>query len=470
MDRPKRDEIYELRIDDIGSEGNGIGRINGEFVVFVPKTVPGDIVKAKIRKTRKNYSEARLLEITKDSEYRVMPECRYFGTCNGCKLQNVDYDFQLSTKRNIVKNSFERIGGFSGIDIPDVIGSENVYFYRNKLEFSFSGDRWLTEEDMNNENADRSFALGYHIPGSYDKIIDIYDCRLQSEVSNRILNLTREFFKTRNISVYSTKTGEGFLRYLVIRQSAKTNDLMVNLITFENDRELIEEYSESLREDVPEVTTLINSVSTSKAQVAQFEISNTIFGKGFIEEKIGNYRFKIMPGTFFQTNSIQCEKLFQKVVEFAKFEKSENVLDLYCGCGAISLYISGYVNRVYGVELSNDSIEMAKENAELNGVNNCEFEVYDVKDFLGQINNKADKHWDTFILDPPRSGIHPKVAEYILEYEPKKIIYVSCNPGTQARDLMMLSSKYEITDIQPVDMFPHTFHIENVVRLDLKTG
>ena len=470
MDRPKRDEIVELRIEDIGSEGNGIGRINGEFVVFVPKTVPGDLVKAKIRKTKKNYSEAKLEEITEQSVNRVQPECRYFGTYNGCKMQNIEYNFQLEIKKNIVKNSFERIGGFTGIevDIPDVTGSSNIYYYRNKLEFSFSGDRWLTEEDMNTENAEGSFALGYHIPGFYEKILDINECCLQSDISNKILNFTRDFFKSRNVSIYSTKTGNGYLRYLVIRQSAGTKDLMVNLITFGEEQKLIKDYAESLRNEVPEITTMINSISTSKAQVAQFEISNTIFGKGFIEEKIGNYRFKIMPGTFFQTNSIQCEKLFQHVVEFAEFDKSENVLDLYCGCGAISLYISGYVNKVYGVELSNDSIEMARENAELNNVKNCEFEACDVKDFLRQINDKADEHWDTFILDPPRSGIHPRAAEYILNYMPKKIIYVSCNPGTQARDLMMLSSKYEITDIQPVDMFPHTFHIENVVRMDLK--
>ncbi len=469
MDRPKRDEIFELKIEDIGSEGNGIGRINGEFVVFVPKTVPGDIVKAKIRKTKKNYSEAKLVEITEPSASRVVPECRYFGTCNGCKMQNIEYKTQLKIKKNIVKNSYERIGGFTGIDIPDVIGSANIYYYRNKLEFSFSADRWLTEEDMNNENADRSFALGYHIPGFYEKILDINECCLQSDISNRILNCTREFFKSRNISVYSTKTGTGFLRYLVIRQSAKTNDLMVNLITFEDDRGLIEKYAETLKKEVPEITTLINSISTSKAQVAQFEISNTIFGKGFIEEMIGNYSFKVMPGTFFQTNSGQCDKLFQKVVEFAKFEKNENVLDLYCGCGAISLYISGYVNKVYGVELGIDSVEMAKENAALNNVRNCEFETSDVKDFLQNHIDKSTHKWNTFILDPPRSGIHPKAAEYILAYGPKKIIYVSCSPGTQARDLMLLAPKYEITAIQPVDMFPHTFHIENVVRLDLKS-
>lgn len=470
MDKPRRDELYELRIDDIGSEGNGIGRINGEFVVFVPKTIPGDFAKIKIRKTKKNFSEARLVELLEPSAGRVAAECRYFGTCNGCKLQNTDYNYQLEIKKNIVKNAFERIGGFSGLTIPEVIGSANRYFYRNKLEYTFSGDRWLTEEDMKTENADRSFALGYHIPGFYEKILDIYDCRLQSDLSNRILNFTREFFKSRNVSTYSTRTGSGYLRYLVIRQSSGTDDVMVNLITFSNEKELMLEYAQDIEKEIPHITTLINSISTSKAQVAQFESSHTIFGKGFIEETIGAYKFKIMPGTFFQTNSSQCEKLFEQVVKFGRFKGDENVLDLYCGCGAISLFVSGFVKAVYGVELSEDSIEMAKENAGLNNVNNCEFEACDVKDFLLRQSDKHDKKWDTIILDPPRSGIHPKAAELILNYEPEKIIYVSCNPATQARDLMMLTSKYEITGIQPVDMFPHTFHIENVVRLDFRGG
>ncbi len=476
MDRPKRDEIYEVTIDDIGAEGSGIGRIGGEFVVFVPGTVPGDKVKAIIKKTKKNFAQSNLESIVSPSENRVEPECEYFSSCNGCKMQNINYSKQLEIKRKIVLDSFERIGGFSDIEIPGVLGSENIYFYRNKLEFSFSNDRWLTDKDMDSPIADKTFALGYHIPGFIDKILDIRKCYLQSDVSSRILNFTRVYFKERNTSIYSSKIHSGYLRFLVIRQSANTSDLMVNLITFSEEPELIREYSEGLKREVPEVSTIINAISTSRAQVANAETQNVVYGKGFIEEIIGKYKFKITPGSFFQTNSKQCEKLFEQIVKLGDFTNDEHLLDLYCGCGAISLYVSGLVKSVHGVELSRESIEMADTNASINGVTNCSFMAMDVKDYLAVLSSpeteipegKLINKFDTFILDPPRSGIHPKAAEYILKYKPKKIIYVSCNPATQARDLQLLSGKYSISSVQPVDMFPHTFHIENVVRLDLK--
>jgi 23S rRNA (uracil1939-C5)-methyltransferase len=467
MDKPRKDDVIELTIEDIGFEGKGIGRYNGEFVVFVPNTVPGDSVKARIKRTKKNYADAKLEEILVSSDKRVIPQCVYFGTCNGCKMQSIDYSFQLEIKRNAVINAFERIGGFKELNIPEVMGSENIYFYRNKLEFSFSNNRWLTDADMLIENIDKSFAVGYHIPGFIDKILDIHSCELQSETSNRILNLTRDFFKVRNTSVYSTKTHSGYLRFLTVRQSANTPDLMVNLITHDEDNEMIDEYARDLKERVPEITTLINSVSKSKAQVAQADYLNVIFGSGFIEEQIGNYRFKIMPHSFFQTNSVQSKTLFDTALEFAEFNKNENVLDLYCGCGAISLYVSGYVNKVYGVELSEESIKMANENAVLNNVTNCEFEAKDVREFLIDAMRAQTMNYDTIILDPPRSGLHPDVIKSVLEYGAKKIMYVSCNPTTQARDLQLMAERYKITKIQPVDMFPHTFHIENVVRLDL---
>jgi len=469
LDNLKKDNVIELFIDDIGAESSGIGRFNGEYVVFVPKSVPGDTVKVKIRKKKKKYAESMLLEVIKPSPYRIEPECEYFGTCNGCKMQHIDYSKQLEIKQNIVKNAFERIGGFENVSIPPVLGSEDINYYRNKLEFSFSNDRWLTSEDMLIENIDKSFAVGYHIPGFNEKILDIRACYLQSLTTNKILNLTRDFFKPKGTSIYTTKTHSGYLRFLTVRKSIYNNGLMVNLITYDENTELINEYAALLRKEIPEVTTLVNSLTQSKAQVALADNFNIIFGDGFIEEKIGGYRFKITPNTFFQTNSKQCEKLFETATEIADFDKNENVLDLYCGCGAISLFISAVVKSVHGVELSNESIEMASENAELNGVGNCTFEAMDVKDYLENLTtNPGEERFDTIILDPPRSGIHPKAAEYLLQYEAKKLIYVSCNPATQARDIALLKEKYNITRIQPVDMFPHTFHIENVVRLDLK--
>lgn len=474
MDKPLRDEKIELLIQDMGFEGSGIGKTEGNFAVFVPNTVPGDRALVKIIKSKKNLAEAKLLEILTPSEFRIEPECSFFGTCNGCRMQHIGYSKQLEIKKQSVVNAFERIGGFSGINVPPVLSSDNIFYYRNKLEFSFSANRWLTAEDMNTEINDKSFALGFHKPGFIDKIIDINKCMLQSEISNIILNLTREYFKSRNISIYSTKTHEGFLRFLIIRQSANTGDMLINLITYGYEDELINGYRDLLLNNLPspdEHLTIINSVSERKAQVAQADSFRILHGKGYIEEKLGSVKFKISPFSFFQTNTKQCEKLFGSLMQLGDFNKNNNVLDLYCGCGAISLYISGKVNSVYGVELSEESIDSAKENALLNSINNCEFEASDVKDFLKKSlpaeQNEDDLSWDVVILDPPRSGIHPKAAEYLLQLEPRVILYVSCNPATQARDIKLLEEKYKITALQPVDMFPHTFHIENIARLDL---
>lgn len=490
MEPLKKDDIIELKIDDIGAEGNGVGRYLGELVIFIPGTVAGDTVKAIIRKKKKKFAEAKLLEVIVPSAARVKPECEYFGTCNGCKMQNTYYKKQLEIKLNIVKNAFTKIGGYENIAVSEVIDSDNIYFYRNKLEFSFSNDRWLTEDDMNKENIDKSFALGYHIPGFNEKILDINKCYLQSEISNRILNLTRDFFKSKGSTIYSTKTHSGYLRFLTVRRSEKKGEVMVNLITYDFHPELINEYAALLQKEIPEVTTFVNSLTQSKAQVALADNFNVIFGSGYITENIGRYDFKITPNSFFQTNSKQCEKLFKTASDMAEFTGSENVLDLYCGCGAISLYISNKVKSVFGVELSKESIEIANENAVLNNVTNCDFKDMDVKDYLSDLTSpptpttippgrdfensphflegEGNKKFDIIILDPPRSGIHPKAAEYLLQYKAKRIIYVSCNPATQARDIALLKDKYDITGIQPVDMFPHTFHIENVVRMDLK--
>jgi 23S rRNA (uracil1939-C5)-methyltransferase len=467
---PQKDEILELTVKDLSFEGKGVARTFSDFVVFVNNVIPGDVITAQVRKVKKNYAEAKLIEILAPSVLRAEPQCEYFGTCNGCKMQNLEYARQLEFKRKSVIDSFERIGGFEDLSVPETVGSDDIYYYRNKLEFSFSNSRWLTDDDKDIENVDKSFALGFHIPKFIDKVLDLKKCYLQSELSNKILNLTRDFFKSRKLSIYSTRTHSGYLRYLIIRQSPFTAEIMVNLITSEEKQNLIYEFADELKKEIPEVTTFINTISTSKAQVAAGEKSIDIFGDGVITEQVGKYRFIISPMSFFQTNTLQAKKLFDTALKLANFTGKENVLDLYCGCGAISLYISDYVNKVMGVELNNESILSAHENAELNGVKNCDFVSYDVKDYLGIIKNELLIRYDTFVIDPPRSGIHSKAAEYILEYGPDKIIYVSCNPATQARDIKLLAEKYNITAIQPVDMFPHTFHVENVVRLDLKNN
>lgn len=474
MDRISRDDVLELTIEDLGFEGKGIARYRGELVVFVEGAIPGDIVSARVKKVKKKFAEAVTEEILTLSEFRAEPPCRHFGTCNGCRMQNTQYEKQLEIKRQHVLNSFERIGGFKNITVPPVIGSVDQYFYRNKLEFSFSANRWLTDADKNNENVSGRFALGFHMPGFIDKVVDITDCHLQSEYSNLALNLTRDFFKRKGISIYTTKTHEGFLRYLVIRQSANTKEVMINLVTSEENNKLISEYAqlilkESLNNDLGlQAPTIINSISSTKSQAVKADSYIVFSGHGYIYETLGKYRFKITPSTFFQTNTKQCEVLFDTLLKLGNFSKHDNVLDLYCGCGAISLYISEHVNKIFGVELSAESIAAAHENAELNSVKNCDFAAYDVKDYLAVISGETDNKYDTIILDPPRSGIHPKAAEYLNQYGAKKLIYVSCNPTTQARDIKLLEEKYSIAEMQPVDMFPHTFHIENIVRLELK--
>lgn len=479
MHKPEKNELIELEIEDIGFEGHGIGKTGSRFAVFVPNTVPGDRVVAQVYKTRRNLAEARLVEIKQRSVYRVNPECGHFGLCSGCKIQHISYEHQLEVKRNNVVNAFTRIGGFNSITVPPVLGTEKHFFYRNKLEFSFSSNRWLTEEDINKDDSEKSFALGFHKPGFIDKVIDINRCLLQSDISNKILNLTKDFFKQKKTSIYSTKTQSGFLRFLIIRQSANTNDILINLITSTEDGELMRGYTDHMMKnllgeesghqfDINSIS-IIHSISSSRANVAQADKYFVLAGKGFLEEKIKDINFKISPFSFFQTNTRQCEKLFDAVVRISDFKKEDNILDLYCGCGAISLFISGEVNSVLGVEMSADSAKSAGENASLNKITNCEFVSYDVKDFLKSIlRGKTNfKTFDTVILDPPRSGIHHKSAEYLMQIKPAKIIYVSCNPTTQARDVRLLSEKYSITQMQPVDMFPHTFHIENVLRLDL---
>lgn len=463
----KKDKL-KLKITAMSSDGRGIARTDTDFVIFVNHAIPGDVVNTEVKKVGRNFAEAHITQLIEESPYRVKPECFHFGICNGCKLQNMKYQYQLELKRQNVKDAFERIGGFKDLTVPDVIGSDNTYFYRNKIEFSFSKNRWLTTEELHTNITDKDFALGFHMPNYIDKVIDIKKCYLQSDESTRILNFTREFFKSRNETIYSTKTHTGYLRFFVIRQSWSTNEILANLITSSENKELIREFSEALKKEIPQVTTFVNTISTTKAQVAQGDYTIIIYGDGYITEYIDDFKFKITPGSFFQTNSLQTKKLFDYIIKLANFSKNDNVLDLYCGAGAISIFISDLVDHVTGIEISDESIINARENCELNQIKNCEFVSFDVKDYLKSLQDSEANRYNAIILDPPRSGLHPKAVEYINQYEPNKIIYVSCNPSTQARDVKLLAEKYFITAIQPVDMFPQTFHIENIVRLDLK--
>ncbi len=463
----KGDEIV-VDVDELSSEGKGVSRVDGGFVVFSAGTLPGDKARVRITKKKSAYAESQLTELLSPSSFRIPPECNHFGVCGGCKVQNLKYENQLKFKTGLVKNAIQRIGGFEYSEIPDAIASPEIFYYRNKMEFSFSDDIWRTDPK---DTSEIRFALGLHVPGFHSKIVNIDECRLQSDISNRILNITRSFFEEKEVRSYTTKTHTGYLRFLIIRQTKRTSQLMVNIITSEYDEFLIKEYSDHLLSENPEITTIVNSISRRKAQIAVADESFVIHGPGVMTEKLRSatgkeFVFDISPASFFQTNIFQCEKLFDTAVEFADITSGDNVLDLYCGTGAISFFLSEKAVTVTGVELVEDSIIDARKNAEHNGIKNCTFIVSDIKDYLES--NEVQKNFSVVVLDPPRSGLHPSICEILSESSYRRIVYVSCNPQTQARDLQMICAKgkYRIDRVQPFDMFPHTVHVENIVSLE----
>ncbi|OQA66448.1 MAG: putative RNA methyltransferase [Ignavibacteria bacterium ADurb.Bin266] len=478
----KKGEIVELQIDKYAFEGKGIAKVsknellglndlNGNeknYVVFVQGSYPGDKVKARLLKIKKNFAEAITTEVIPPSKDRIKARCKYFGTCGGCKQQDLNYETQVFYKQKQVEEIFNKLGGFSDYKIEPIIPSENVFYYRNKMEFSFSDKRWLTKEEISTEGRlARDFALGLHIPRIYDKVLDIDECFLQSEISNNILNLTREFFKKRNTSIYSTKVHTGFLRNLVIRHSFHTNDLMINLVTSEENDELLNEYSDEIRKTIPQITTIINNINKKFAAVAVGDYEKIIFGPGFIYDRIGKYKFRISANSFFQTNTLQAEKLYQTALEYAQLTGNEIVYDLYSGAGTIAIYISEKAKQVYAFESVDSAIADAHINEELNNISNVKFFSADLyKSFLPIIEKNKIPKADIIILDPPRSGMHQNTVNDVVTLSPNKIVYVSCNPATQARDIkLMVDADYKLIKIRPVDMFPHTYHIENIALL-----
>ncbi len=470
----KKGTKLELQIEDYAFEGKGLARIEQEetdkkFVVFVQGAYPGDKVIAQIRKKKKSFAEAKLIEVLEPSEYRREARCGYFGTCGGCKAQDMDYIAQVDFKEKQVKDIFERMGGLTDFEFQPIVPSEKTFFYRNKMEFSFADRRWITNEEVasGKEIPDRDFALGLHIPRIYDKVLDIKECFLQSEISNGILNFTRDFFKTRGVKIYSTKTHEGYLRNLVIKSAHHTGELMVNLVTSSEDTDLIEEYGNELRKSFPEVTTFINNINLRKAQVAIGDYENVIFGPGFIYDYIGSRKYRISANSFFQTNTLQAEKLYDIAVEFAQFNADDIVYDLYSGAGTIAIFLSDKVKEVFAVEAVEAAVADAEINMKLNNVNNMEFIKADLnKSFFPIAEKNNFPKPSVVVADPPRSGMNPKTVEDIIRLNPERIVYVSCNPTTQVRDIkILIEHGYELSKVRPVDMFPHTFHIENVALL-----
>ncbi len=476
----KKGDLLELEISGYAFEGKGVAKIIKEvhsldntepkkFVVFVDGSFPGDIVLARITKIRKSYAEAKVKTFIKKSPLRIDAKCKYFGICGGCKAQDLDYEQQIKFKQEQVKDLFERIGGFQNLEIQPLVRADKIFFYRNKMEYSFSDKRWLKEDEISSmqEIPDRAFALGLHIPGMFDKVLDIDGCWLQSDISNNILNFTRAFFKNQQILPYSSQKHTGFLRNLVIKQSFLNNDIMVNLVVSEENERLFTLYKESLLNSLSQVTTLIFNINKKLSQVAYGDYEIISFGSGVIYDFIGKWKFRISANSFFQTNTAQAEKLFTTALEFAEFSGDEIVYDLYSGSGTIPIFISEKVTRIYGFENVESALADAAANVSLNNVLNFEPILADLnKSFLPIIDEKKLPKPDVIIADPPRSGMNPKIIKDILELMPEKIVYISCNPATQARDVKLLcDGGYQLIKLRPVDMFPHTYHIENVALL-----
>ncbi len=479
----KKGDIVELEIVKYAFEGRGIAKVSAEnirsdipkdetpisnYIVFVDGTYPGDIVKAELKKIKKSYAEANSVEIISPSEFRTKARCKYFGECGGCKQQDLNYSSQVEFKQQQVEEIFKKMGGFDDFSIEEIIPSDKIFFYRNKMEFSFSDKRWLTQEELKSTKiVEKDFALGLHVPQVYDKVLDIEECFLQSELSNKILNITRDFFRGKNILPYSTKTQSGFLRNLVIKSAHHTDDLMVNIVTFSEDEKLINSFKEILIQQVPQITTIVNNINRKRSSVATGDYENIILGSGFIFDLIGNYKFRISANSFFQTNTLQAEKLYQTALEFAELQGDEIVYDLYSGAGTISIFVSERAKEVYAFESVESAVIDAEENKEINNTLNVHFFTADLyKSFLPLVEEKNLHLPDVVILDPPRSGMHTNTINDIIKLSPKKVVYVSCNPTTQVRDIKLFTnSGYKLIKIKPVDMFPHTYHIENVALM-----
>lgn len=478
----KRGREVVLTLEAFADRGKSLARVAGPdggrgYVVFVAGAVPGDRVRARVIKRKKGFAEARLLEVLEGSDLRTEPRCEYFDACGGCKWQHVQYPAQLAMKGEAAVSALTRAGldlGAADVRPPmgaaDHDGSGGVYFYRNKMEFSFSAMRWLTDwEIASGEAHDKDFALGLHVPGRFDKVLDLKACYLQSEWSARLVNGVRAFAKRHHWAPLHPREHSGYLKILGLRTPAHTDDKMVNLVTSHYDEERMAAFADFLKTDFPEVTTLVNTINSGVAQTAYGEAVHTVFGPGLVRDRIGPHTFEIASNAFFQTNTVAAEALYAVAKDFARLQPTDVVYDLYCGAGTISLFVADAVQKVVGVELVEEAVENARASAEANGVGNCTFVAGDMLELFKPELVEEHGRPDVLIVDPPRAGMHPKVVGQIAHLRPERIVYVSCNPQTQARDLAMLqeAAAYTIEAVQPVDMFPHTHHVESVVGLRL---
>jgi 23S rRNA (uracil1939-C5)-methyltransferase len=458
--------IENVEVSSIAAEGKGLARVDN-FVVFVDKGVPGDIINAKIIQKKKDYAQAEIDTLVKPSDKRVAPFCKHFGTCGGCKWQHVGYEHQLAFKQQIVLDAFQRIGKIALPGMQPILGCEETVHYRNKLEFTFSDRVWLTREQIDSGETFNRNALGFHVAGNYASVLQIEECFLQDNRVNDIRNAVFQFAIEHQYTFYNLKFHEGLMRNLIIR-STTLDEWMVTVCFAAADMEKIEQMMAFIKEHFPYITSLNYIINTKKNDTIYDQEVITYHGKDYIIEQLDTIRYKISPKSFFQTNSKQAKRLYDIVKEFGNFSKTDIVYDLYCGTGSIGLYIANDCKKVVGIEQIPDAITDAAYNANLNNIDNTAFHVGTCEDILKEDFIQAHEMPDIVVVDPPRAGLHEKVINVLLQAAPKKIVYVSCNPATQARDVLLFSEKYQLTKCLPVDMFPHTYHIENVVLLELK--
>ncbi len=468
MGRKKLDLILEnVKIEAVAAEGKSLAHVDGT-VVFVEFAVPGDIVNVKVTKKKKNYMEGFILEIVKPSEDRLQPFCEHFGICGGCRWQPLPYDMQLKAKQQQVWDQLVRIGHLEIPDISPILPSDKTKYYRNKLEFTFSNKRWIyNNEDPDSLTDEERLGLGFHVGKFFDKVLDIKHCSLQPEPSNEIRLFIREYAVTHNLEFYNIRENTGFLRNIIVRNN-QVGDVMLTVCFAYDDQDKIVPMLDAIAAEFPQIKSL-HYVINEKLNDSISDLDCILYkGDDTIWETMGKLKFKIGPKSFYQTNSEQAYKLYSVAKEFAALTGNEVVYDLYTGTGTIAQFISDKASKVIGIEYVKEAIEDARINAEANGITNCTFFDGDMKDILTADFIKEHGKPEVMIIDPPRAGMHPDVVKVIMEAAPERIVYVSCNPASQARDLAMMSPMYEITAVQPVDMFPHTMHVENVCALKLK--
>ena len=470
MGRKKDLPVLEnIRITDIGAEGNALARVDN-LVVFVPMLIPGDVVDIRVIKKRKKYLEGRVIRFHEYSADRVKPRCIHFGVCGGCKWQHLPYDLQLKYKEKQVRDNLMRIGKIELPDIIPILGSKEIFMYRNKLEYTFSNKRWLTKEEVDSGTEfEKENALGFHIPGLFDKVLDITECHLQPEPSNSIKNAVREYALVNNLEFFDLREQKGFLRNLVIRNSLE-GKVMVIVVFFYEDVEKRKGLLDYLASEFLQITSLFYIINSKRNDSLGDQDPVLYNGEDHLVEDMEGLKFRIGPKSFYQTNTRQALELYRVARDFAGLTGKEIVYDLYTGTGTIANFIAGFADKIIGIEYVDEAVKDAIINSEINNIKNTHFFSGDMKDVLSEQFIKINGQPDVIITDPPRAGMHEDVVKVIINVAPEKIVYVSCNPATQARDIYLLSNDYKVERVQPVDMFPHTHHVENVVLLKRKKG